>query len=169
MKKNMVMGLALVVSIAFSLTLPVAVSAQSASLDRFCAKYKSSGENGLSISGDPNFLISACFKGDGSETGSWLKRVKQVQVLILDKEHGPSPREWSDLSSGLHEDRFEELVSIRKGHDRVQLMSADRAEGGKEIVFLASGEENGGMLVRFSGRFTSRDLEKMQEAIQNKK
>jgi len=145
--------------------------AQSRSLDKFYDKYKSSGKAEASISFSPSFMLSACFQGKEKEKDSeqnWLKKVTMVRLLILDKGNAPSAGEWSALAGSLRNDNFEEMVSIRKGKDRLQLLSAERNGGLKEMVFLAAGEDGGGLFLHFKGHFTAADLEKMQSALQEK-
>ena len=144
--------------------------AQTSSLDRFYNKFKTASEGEANFTINPSFMLQACFSGkdkdnDKSEAGTWLKKVTEVRLLILDQKKAPTAREWSDLAGSLVEDHFEELFSVRKGKDRVQLMSADRKDGLKELVFLAAGEDGGGIFLHFKGHFTAADLEKMQSAL----
>ena len=142
--------------------------AQTSALDRFYDKFKSSGTSDANISISPNLMLSACFQGKGREEDNWLKKVTQVRMLIIDAKKAPSSKEWSDLSGSLLADHFDELMSVRKGRDRVQLMSADRGADLKEVVFLAAGQDGGGILLHFKGHFTTADLAKMQFALQEK-
>ena len=152
--------------------LSLSACAQHAALDKFYAKFHGSSNNGLSISMDNNFMLNACFSGkEGSaksDSDGWFKKVTQIRLLILDEKNAPSAKEWSALSSSLRDDHYEDLVSIRQGGDRVQLMSADVSGGLKDVVFIACGTEGGGMLVNFKGRFTEKDLEKMQDELNKK-
>jgi len=160
--KKLLLPIALVV-------MTLSACAQTSSLDRFYNKFKSSSEGDANIAISPNFMLQACFSGKDNikgEAGSWLKKVTEVRLLILDQKKAPTAREWSDLFGSLVDDHFEELFSIRKGKDRVQLMSADRKGDLKELVFLAAGEDGGGLFLHFKGHFTAADLEKMQSALQ---
>jgi hypothetical protein len=142
--------------------------AQSSSLDKFYDRFKSTGDEG-SLSVSPGLLLNASFSGSGGDSNSWIRKITQIQLLILDAKKTPSVREqWSELSRDLQEDQFDELVSIRHGKDRVQLLSRDRKGGLKEVVFLTSDKEGSGIFIHFRGCFTAKDLETIQSSLQDK-
>lgn len=151
------------------LAITLSSCAQSSSLDRFYNKFRSSGEVKGEISLDPVFLLNASFSGDGSnDNKNWLQKITQVQLLILDAKKTPSVQgEWSELSHSLQQDQFDELVTIRKGKEKLQLLSKERKDGLKEVVFVAGDKEGSGLFIHFSGHFTAKDLEKIQSSLQN--
>jgi hypothetical protein len=112
----------------------------------------------VSISVDPKFMLSASFKG--SDDGDWFHKITQVKMMILDKTN-------ATLSRDLHNQRFEDLFSVRKGGDLLQLMSRQGRAGLRDIAFLAGGKD-GGLYFRFSGKFTQQDLDKMAASLQEK-
>lgn len=148
--------------------------AQESGLDKFYNKYKNSGNIDGSISIDPGFLLKASFSSGekegehGGDKSDWLHKVTRLRVLILDGKKTPSAvQDWKVLSRSLREEQFEELVSVRNGKDNMQLLDKERKDGLKEIVFLAAGEDGGGLFIAFRGNFTASDLEKIQAAIQD--
>jgi hypothetical protein len=144
---------------------------ESPSLDKFYNRFHTDDkEGGISI--DPGFLLNAGFSGkdDDKDHSGWMHKVTHVRLLILDDKATPArQQEWSELSRSLRDDRFDELFTIRQGKDRVQLLSKERADGEKEVVFLAGDKEGGGLFIHFRGSFTAQDMEKIQSALQNKK
>lgn len=118
-----------------------------------------------SISIDPSFMLTANFKGKSD--GDWIQKITRVNVMILDNKKQADAEQWSRLSHDLQDQRFEDLLSIRKGGDQLRLMSKDGKEGLKEIAFLAGGKD-GGLYIQFAGKFTQHDLEKMQLSLQEK-
>jgi hypothetical protein len=118
-----------------------------------------------SISIDPSFLLSCNFHG--KEDGDWIHKISQLKVMVLDGKKAADAEQWTKLSKDLHDGRFEDLLSIRKGSDRMQLMSRDGKDGLKEVAFLA-GDKEGGLYIQFAGKFTQQDLDQMQSSLQSK-
>lgn len=143
--------------------------AQSSGLDRFYNKFSADGKVSGDLSLDPAFLLNASFSGDSNnDNKTWLHKITRVRLLILDAKKTPSVQgEWSELSQSLKEDRFDELLMIRKGKERLQLLSKDGKDGQKEVAFLAGDKEGSGIFIHFCGHFTAKDLEQMQSSLQN--
>ncbi|MBN8850340.1 MAG: hypothetical protein BGO55_32480 [Sphingobacteriales bacterium 50-39] len=118
-----------------------------------------------SFSTNASFMLQASFQGRNN--GSWIQKVTQVKVMVLDKKKAADAEQWDRLVRGLRDQRYEELVSIRKGENRVRLMSRD-GDGVKELVFWA-GDGDGGLYIQFAGKFTEHDLEQMQLSIRDEK
>jgi uncharacterized protein DUF4252 len=144
--------------------------AQESGFDKFYNKYKNSGQIDGNISIDPGFLLNASFSsgGNSNEKDGWMHKITRVRVLILDGKKNPlAGEDLKALNKSLRSEQFEELVSVRKGKDNVQLLDKERKDGLKEVVFLATGEDGGGLFIEFRGNFTDHDLEKIQSAIQD--
>ncbi|HEY8968590.1 MAG TPA: DUF4252 domain-containing protein, partial [Puia sp.] len=88
----------------------------------------------VSFSTNASFVLSASFHG--KEDGSWIQKVTQVKVMVLDKKKAADAEQWDKLVHELRDQRYEELVSIRKGENRMRLLSRD-GDGVKEVAFLA--------------------------------
>jgi hypothetical protein len=167
--------------------------AQDSHLDKFYHKYQSAPASGAhdaatgngtgatgktsitissddgSLSLDPSFMLNACFPAsDGQAASGWVHKMTNLRLLILDGEKNPSARqEWTDLEESLKQDRFEELLTIRKGSDRVRLLSKDAAAGVKEVAFLVAGKDGSGLFFHFRGHFTEKDMAGIQSAFQS--
>ncbi|HTI10845.1 MAG TPA: DUF4252 domain-containing protein [Puia sp.] len=136
------------------------------SLDKFYDRFNAAGKEG-SLSFDPGFMLNASFSGKKSDNSSWIHKVTHVRLLILsDKKTKAQQEEWKELPRLLQEDRFEDLLTIRQGQDRVQLLSKERSDGEKDIVFWTGDKDGGGLLIHFRGPFTARDMEKIRESVQ---
>lgn len=118
-----------------------------------------------SFSTNASFMLQASFHG--KEDGSWIQKVTRVKLMILDKNKAADAAQWDKVVRELRDQRYEELVSIRKGENRVRLMSRDE-DGVKEVAFLA-GDGDGGLYIQFAGKFTQHDLEQMQLSIRDEK
>jgi hypothetical protein len=115
----------------------------------------------VSTSGNTSFILSASFHG--KEDGNWFQKVTKVNVMVLDKKSAADVKQWHELVRGAGDKGFEELLSVRKGQDRVRLMVRD-GDGVKELAFLA-GDKDGGLYIQFAGKFTDHDLEQMQSSL----
>ena len=131
----------------------------------FCLlAFAGSAQTSASFSIDPSFMLTANFKG--SSDGDWIHKVTQLQVMVMDGKKAAEANQWNKLSQDLRDQRFEDLFSIRKGGDRLQLLSKEGRQGLKEIAFLA-GDRDGGLFIRFSGKFTQHDLDEMQSSLRD--
>src|ERR1700759_2606617 len=86
-----------------------------------------------SFSIDPSFMLTASFHG--SKDGDWIHRVTQLKVMILDGKKTADAETWGRLSHDLRGRQFEDLLDIRNGKDRLQLMSKEGKDGQKELAF----------------------------------
>jgi hypothetical protein len=118
-----------------------------------------------SFSIDPSFMLTASFRGKSD--GDWIQKITRLKVLVLDGKKPADAEQWNKLSYDVRDQRFEDLFSIRKGGDKLQLLSKEGKEGLKEIVLLA-GDKQGGLYIRFSGKFTRHDLDQMASSLQEK-
>lgn len=164
--------------------------AQNSHLDKFYHKYQSSSGNNIndnnssdatasghtgsgsgnsvSIDISPAFMLNACFSGSGNTNDGWIRKVTNLRLLILDEKKNPGAgQEWTDLEQSLQQDHFEDLLTIRKGKDRVRLLSKEGAGGMKEVAFLVAGKEGGGLFFHFRGTFTEKDMATIESFLQS--
>ena len=127
----------------------------------------SSDDGSLSL--NPTFMLNACFPGsDGQAASGWVHKMTNLRVIILDgKKNSSAPQEWTDLEESLKQDQFEELLTIRKGGDRVRLLSKEAAAGMKEVAFLVAGKDGSGLFFHFRGHFTEKDMASIQSVLQS--
>jgi hypothetical protein len=131
----------------------------------FCLlAFAGSAQTSASFSIDPSFMLTASFKG--SSDGDWIHKVTQLQVMVMDGKKAADAQQWNKLSHDLRDQRFEDLLSIRKGSGRLQLLSKEGRQGLKEIAFFA-GDGDGGLFIRFSGKFTQHDLDEMLSSLRD--
>ena len=167
-----------------ALSLPAC--AQNVHLDKFYHKYQSGNSINFSFNSDSNsgkgsasgsgstgndgsasFLLNANFSCNSHSDNGWMHKITGLRLLILDEKTAGAGQEWTDLEEALRQDQYEELITIRKGKDRLRLLSKDEAGGIKELAFLVAGKEGGGLFFHFRGAFTEKDLACIQSAIQD--
>ena len=146
--------------------------AQNSHLDKFYQQYHDTN-NDLGV--DPSMLFSASFSGNinigdsnSDKDGNWMHKITAVRCLIIDgKKNHEAAREWSDLSSSLRADHFEEWFSVRKGTGKVQLLSRDKGDTMEEIACVIVGDDGSGLFFHLRGHFTAADKERMASALQS--
>jgi hypothetical protein len=118
---------------------------------------------------DPGFLFSASFAPNANDSDKgWMHKITSIRCLIIDaKNSSAGGREWTDLASSLHADRFEEWISIRKGKSRFQLLSRDGQDKQKDIACLIVGDDGGGLFFHLRGHFTDADKARIEAALQS--
>jgi hypothetical protein len=115
------------------------------------------------------FLLNACFPAtDNSAASGWVHKMTNLRLIILDGEKNASAmQEWTELEQSLKQDQFEELLTIRKGSDRVRLLSKEGAEGMRQVAFLVAGKDGSGLFFHFRGHFTEKDMASIQSVLQS--
>jgi|GEM_PF-2822369 len=91
----------------------------------------------------------------------WKSKITQLNIQLLDGRSIPTA-----LSHELRDEKFEDLFSVRKGIEQLRLLSRDRKDGLREVVFLAEGKE-GGLYIRCTGKFTLQDLDQMTSTLKD--
>jgi len=162
----------LILAITFS------ACAQSSHLDKFYEQYHDTGD-GLGI--DPTFLFSASFSGNSGNNGddkngnsgkdandsNWMHKITSIRCMIIDGKKTPAAKEWSDLTSSLRADHFEEWFSVRKGTGRFQLLSRDKGDTMEQIACLIVGDDGSGLFFHLRGNFTAADRARIERALQS--
>jgi hypothetical protein len=111
-------------------------------------------------------MLNASFSG--SQSGDWVHKITKVRMLVIDGKKASGVHEWEELSGSVRSDDYEDLATIRKaGKGGIRLLSRDGKDGLKDIVFLAAGDESGGLFLQFQGHFTQADVDKMMSSINN--
>jgi hypothetical protein len=150
--------------------LSLSACAQNAHLDKFYHKYQSSSGNSINFnfsSDNASSLLNANFSGNSHTSNEWIHKITGLRLLMLDDKNTGAGQEWTDLEEALRQDRYEELITVRKGKDRLRLLSKDGAGGIKELAFLVAGKDGGGLFFYFRGAFTEKDLTSIQSSLQD--
>ncbi|HVW58817.1 MAG TPA: DUF4252 domain-containing protein, partial [Puia sp.] len=105
------------------------------------------------------FVCSAQCGSPSFSVDRWKSKITRLNIQILDGK-------CTVLSHSLRDEKFEDLFAVRKGIEQLRLMSRDRKDGLREVVFLAEGKE-GGLYIRCTGKFTQHDLDQMTSTLKN--
>ena len=146
------------------LILTSAVSAQNASLGKFCNKYKDC-DMMTDLAGAAAF--SSLFQAhDTSSRQSLMNKIKNMRLLTFDDpEKTPTAKEWTALVKNMRRDHFEELLSARKDGVGMSILSAEGADGIKELVFIGQGDD--AFLLYVKGMFSDQDLSAMKVSMKD--
>lgn len=143
----------------------VACHAQDSHLDRFYQKFDAGGAE--TAKGSINLSLMMNFGGTDSSDG-WMKKVTMCRFLTLDPEKtAKAAEEWTELTSSLKEDHFEEWMSVRKGKGNFRILSRDRRDGQEDIVCVAADEHGAGVFFHLRGRFTAADKDRIRASMDN--
>ena len=155
MKKLFVLSMLLVFSqLAFG---------QSAALDKFMGHYK--GKDGvmkMSFNGSFDFGSDDNLKKFNFKSAK--SKIKGVRLFILDEKANVQNADFQTLVSDMKRAHFEDLMTIRKGGDRVYFMGRETDKGYTDITFLTKGSKGGAFLMSLEGFFSKQDVENMTKA-----
>lgn len=149
------------------MTAGLSACGQENSADKFFEKYKSQDALQGEISINPTAWLTGNLKNDDKDKIG--KKITSARLLILDGKNSPTLAEdLVQLSKDLHQEEYEDLVSVTKGaEERFQVMSKGLSGGQKELIFLAKGKDGGVVFVQLQGRFSSDDLAEIGSSLQD--
>ena len=155
MKKLIVLSMLLVFSqLSFS---------QTGALDKFMGRYK--GKDGvmkMSFNGSFDFGSDDNLKNFNFKSAK--SKIKGVRLFILDEKANVQNADFQLLVSDLKRAHFEDLMTVRKGGDRVYFMGRETANGYTDVTFLTKSNKAGAFLMSLEGFFSKHDVEKMTKA-----
>ncbi|MBL7817672.1 MAG: DUF4252 domain-containing protein [Saprospiraceae bacterium] len=147
--------------IVFSMLLFLAqfVHAQTDALDKFMSRFK--GKEGvmkMSFNGSFDFGND---KTQGFNFKSASSKIKGVRLFILDEKAHVQNTDFQSLVNDMKRAKFDDLMTIRKGGDRVHFMGRETDKGYTDITFLTKDDKGGAFLMCLEGFFTKHDIENM--------
>ncbi|MBS1663491.1 MAG: hypothetical protein JST68_20785 [Bacteroidetes bacterium] len=107
-------------------------------------------------------LVSLSGRAQGKKEG-WGNKITSFSCRTIDAAHS---QEWNDLSRSLRKDGFEEWFGVRKGKERLQVLSREGREGITELACMIVGKEGDGLYMSLGGRFTVEEKEKIKLSFQ---
>lgn len=133
---------------------------QRAALDRFMGHYK--GKEGvmkMSFSGDFDFGSNDKLKSVNFKSAS--SKIKGVRLFILDEKAQVQTVDFQSLVNELKRDHFDDLMTVRKGGERVHFMGRETDKGYTDVTFLSKDSKGGAFLMSLEGFFSKHDIENM--------
>jgi hypothetical protein len=133
---------------------------QTDALDKFMGRFK--GRDGvMKMSFNGNFDFGNDEKTKGFNFKSASSKIKGVRLFILDEKVHVQNADFQSLVSDMKRANFEDLMTIRKGGDRVHFMGRETSKGYTDITFLTKDDKGGAFLMCLEGFFSKRDVENM--------
>jgi hypothetical protein len=130
-------------------------NAQSQGIDRFFEKYKSAeGKTNVQIEGDFIKFIANFANDDENEV---MKKITKIRVLVMEEENPVQKSDYDRLMSDMKSERFEELIKVRDGKDRVDIYVKDESDIITDVAVLVNGEEDF-VLLSIEGNLKMSDL-----------
>lgn len=134
--------------------------AQSDALDRFMGHYK--GKEGvmkMSFNGSFDFGNDENTKGFNFKSAS--SKIKGMRLFILGEKAHVQSSDFQSLVNDMKRANFDDLLTVRKGGDRVHFMGRETQKGYTDITFLTKDDKGGAFLMCLEGFFTKHDIENM--------
>jgi hypothetical protein len=152
MKKLIVLSMLLVISqLCFG---------QSDALDRFMGRFK--GKEGvMKMSFNGNFDFGSNDKTKGFNFKSASSKIKGVRMFILDEKAHVQNADFQSLVTDMKKAHFEDLMTVRKGGDRVHFMGRETSKGYTDITLLTKDDKGSAFLLCLEGFFSKNDVENM--------
>ena len=95
----------------------------------------------------------------------FIKSVKSLRILVMEETNLVSQKDYNNLVDGLkRKNKISELITVRDGTTRVNIMIRDKKKHISNIVIIVS-EENEFVLVSIKAKIKYKDLNKFLKEI----
>lgn len=108
--------------------------------------------------------LAATFTDDPEEV-RLLRKISQLRILNMENGNIVSRRDYDNLISSLHKDRFEDLMMVKESGQNIQFLIREKGETITNLMILVSGAENFIML-SLEGALKFSDLNDLNIDIQ---
>lgn len=136
--------------------LPAMAAGQSRYITKFYDHYKSQEEvtnlnlHGFVVRLAGNFV-------DDQDAKKVLRKVSHLRLLLMEDANLVHPQEYTSLVKGIKSDRFEELMIIREGSQRIEFFLRESGDTITDVLMLLRGEDEF-LLLSLEGAFNFSDL-----------
>jgi hypothetical protein len=89
-----------------------------------------------------------------------------VRILVFDEKVKPTAEDIKTLVAGLRTEKFEDLMNIRDGKSRVNMMIRTNKSGTKiydMVIIVKDGDDGEAVVLGIEGEFKMADIQKMME------
>ncbi len=154
----------ILIILLFAVLTPIATQAQS-SVNKFFNKH--SGHEGAISVDIGGLLIKMVAKvaADEHETTEILSDINRLKVLVLEDQSPITNKEMSGFVDKLHQDKFEELMTIRTGEMNVNFFIKEKKDMITNVLILVKEADNFIML-NLKGKIKFSDLQKLDFDVQ---
>ena len=166
-------------SLFISIALLVVVSicgAQSLDFHQFVKKYKHKKDvvhlnlPGFIVQFGANFINEKDL--DGVNIKPFLRGLHHLNLLVFDDDAvSPSSEDVKALIEGAHQDKFEDLITVKDGNDRVNILIRESDNIIRNILLIVTekGKSNASnVFISMRGHFAMSDINKLVESAMEK-
>ena len=144
--------------------LPMVATAQSKHITQFFNQYKTHEEvsrvnlGGFVVRLMGNFV-------DDDDARKIIRKVSHLRVLSIDDPTIVSADAYTTLVKGIKSDRFEELIQMREGEQRIEFFLREKGERITDVLMLLRGKDEF-LLLSLEGAFKFSDLKDLRIDIE---
>ena len=118
-------------------------------------------EGVMKMSFNANFDFSSDDNLKGFDFKSASSKIKGVRMFILGEKAQVQNADFQSLVNDMKRAHFEDLVTVRKGKERVHFMGRETSKGYTDITLLTKDEKGGAFLMYLEGFFSKKDINVM--------
>ncbi len=136
------------------------MQAQSKSVNSFYKKYKKEAEaRNIKLN---SFIIDISRSFMDDETSDLLKKFSKVQLLVIEDAKIVNPSDLTSLMKSVKKEKFEDLINVRDGLSRVQILVRDSKKGITDLLLVVQDQEDDDfVLLSIQGLFKYEDLKEL--------
>jgi hypothetical protein len=141
------------------------------SINQFVKKYK--GQENITHVSLPGWVLrlsaSVVSKKEmeGVDLKAIAKKIAHLSILTFDNTT-PNSEDVTQLIKGLKAENYEDLIMIRHGKEKINIMIKESKDIVRQLVILVNGNKKDDfVLLSISGKFTMDDINKVVAAAQS--
>jgi hypothetical protein len=144
-----------------------AASAQDRYLDEFFSRHEKNGQ-GINVNMDnPGPWLSGMLSD--KEAGSLASKITGFHLMILKEADDPNlDADLAELSRNLEGDHFDQLVTVRKTGDLVNILARSNKGNIRDMVLLLKGSDQV-IVANVEGNLNEKDMEHIESSMNKSK
>ena len=97
-----------------------------------------------------------------------LRRVHKVRIMVFQEGTPVSQRDLRRFNRKARRNHLEEIITVREGKTRVQIMAKDRGKTLRKVVIFVNDPEEGFFMVSMRGKLRMSDVNKAIKRLNDK-
>lgn len=142
---------------------PLFLKAQNGNVKAFYDKYMGY-ENVTNVSLQGWVLKMAADFADEETGEQLLKKITKLRVMVMDDQNLVSKNDYQNLVKGIKKDRFEKLMEIKDGGERIDFFIQEDGDEISNLLMLINGADEF-ILVSLEGNLKFSDLKELNFEI----
>ncbi len=121
--------------------LPMLCLAQSKAINEFYNKYRQD-EHFLDIKLSGGLLNLVANKTEDEQDKRVIRKITALRALVLEEGHSVREEDYTQLLRDAKADSFEELIKVRDGGDKVEILIREKGNAISHVLLLVNGEDS---------------------------